>query len=201
MRRGGRKASMRRRERLSSKKTVSWSWGEGGGPRSAWWVNLEDQVIMEVASSLAYHSAVTKMGFSHWLLELLPVDSTIKTQEHFVLFLPSICLIGVTSIHTTKLWVSSLLPSNYLLWIHLTRLKDMHTTKSRDKERAWILGRVMIEKLYILRGYESAELNKYKMLELRWWLRYSIIYYYAHLLWLKLNLVMTFLIYLQSGFL
>ena len=126
----------------------------------------------------------------HWgeifslTLELLLVDSTIQIGECFVWFLPSICLIGMITIHTTKLWVSFLLQFNYPLCLYLIRLQDVHKPKSRDREWAWILGRILMGMLYVLRVWK-AKLNSDKMLELRWWLRYLIIYYYMHLPLLK----------------
>ena len=164
-------------------KPISWSWGERRKSWNCWGSEPGRPGIHEscvlTCLSLRFHWD----GIFPLTLELLPIDSTIKIGDHFVSFPPSICLIGMTPIHTTKLWVSSSPPFNYPLCLRLLSLQDVHKPKSRDRERAWILGRVLVGKsLYVWSGCERAELNNYKMLELRWLLGYPMMYCCMYLL-------------------
>ena len=134
---------------------MSWSWGER---RKSWkcWVSEPGRpgihgCCVLTCLSLRFHWG----GIFLLTLELLLVGSTIQIGDCFVSFLPSIYLIGMAVIHTTKLWASFSLPFNYPLCLHLIRLQDVHKPKSRERERAWILGRVVMGMLYVLRVWKG----------------------------------------------
>jgi hypothetical protein len=98
----------------------SWYWKQGRWARVAG-RKPRGAAVHQRLPTPSSHFAFVGVRVSHWLLELLPSDSTIKTGVTLYFLLRS-CLTTVTSIHATKVWGSLHPPTQLSLWKHLTRL-------------------------------------------------------------------------------